>query len=164
MRSIQVGFNQFFFTTALRNEIQNQTFCRSVPMVDLEHSGMDSNTVKCIYFWRNKDEKTGYIGKTNSARYLRDLSHLRAYKKKKASKFDQVLGADIAKEKTSWEVGTICQYDSTEMQNRLETLHVIVFNTSSQRIYGPRGFNTLAGGELNATNYLKNNATAAAEK
>jgi len=131
----------------IRKYLESGQFCLGIDseeeLKELEHPGMGPDTDHCIYLWRNNRTGFCYAGKTDRKRKVRDREHCKG-----SSFFD----LEIQKEgRENWSIITICQYQTGQEMNRLEPLHIIVFNTSLDRGTKAMGYNTEVGGDWGAS-------------
>jgi hypothetical protein len=131
--------------------LRTGTYCQNVPLQSLQPSGLDEHSTNCVYLWRNKKDKKGYVGVVSTSskrnRKNRDKEHLRG-----KSPFDKELqkSANLHEE---WEVITLCTYGNPsstkaaanwEREGRWENLNILAFNTWREA----HGWNTIAGGSI----------------
>ena len=120
----------------IANAIETKSFVTAFDdLHKLQHDDMDATTDKCIYLWRNSNTRKGYIGKTSGSRSKRDSSH---------EKGNQLFDKELQKDRKSWDCITVCQYEDEDQCERLECLHIIVFNTSYM-MSNFMGYNVLIG-------------------
>jgi len=131
----------------IRGYIETGAFCSGIEneteLQKLQPAGLGPKTTNCIYMWRSNTTGRCYIGKTDRVRKRRDYEHRRG-----STTFDKEVqrqGVD------NWSTITLCQYKTTTEMNRLEPLHVLVFNTSLDRGVKSMGYNTDVGGDFGAS-------------
>jgi len=152
--SVEQDLQRFFSPAQLQQlafGVRSETFIQGIDLskmvglVDRTNgSPMSSiqqkNTNNCIYLWRNKVTRRGYVGISERQRYVRDHEHLA----KSVSQFDQQV-----QRLEDWEIITITYTQTAENPaldlKRLETLLIILLNTSLHR-QNAMGFNDKLNG------------------